>query len=250
MLRLRELTMRFGALRAVDNVDLSVGQGERRALIGPNGAGKSTLFGLIAGALKPTLGTISIDGQDVTKLPESRRARLGVTRTFQHSSLFAGLTCLENIALAVRARESVGTRAWLSAARRVAIAREAQSYLDLMELTDGPTNALSHGAARRLEVAMALACKPRLLLLDEPAAGMSAAESVRFAELVNGLPDDLTVLIVEHDLDVVFAVATHVTVLAAGKVIADGSPAEVRASPEVERAYLGTGHAHDIFEGV
>ncbi|MFI6483837.1 ABC transporter ATP-binding protein [Nonomuraea sp. NPDC050663] len=239
MLRLHELTMRFGALNAVDGVSLSVGEGERRALIGPNGAGKSTLFAMIAGALKPSGGTIEFDGQDVTGLPEHRRARRGIARTFQHSSLFAGLSCAENVALAVRGRRGLGMRAWLGRGRNMDIKREVTGYLELMELSDErPAGALSHGEARRLEVAMALAQQPRLLLLDEPAAGMSSAESARFAELIQNL--DTTLLIVEHDLDVVFAVASHVTVLASGKVIADGSPAEIKASAEVERVYLGT----------
>ncbi|MFI6324465.1 ATP-binding cassette domain-containing protein [Nonomuraea sp. NPDC050556] len=207
-MRLHQVTVRFGGLRAVDGVDLSVERGERRAIVGPSGSGKSTLLGLLAGTLKPTLGTVSPDGHGA------------VARTFQHSSLFAGLTCLENVVLAVRARESVGTRAWLSAERRVAIAREARGYLDLASLADGPTGALSPGAARRLEVAMALAGRPGLLLLDEPFARMSGFERERFASLVNGLPDDLTVVITAADVDLVRPVATHVTVLAAGRVVA------------------------------
>ncbi|MEV0586841.1 ABC transporter ATP-binding protein [Nonomuraea sp. NPDC050310] len=239
MLRLHEVTMRFGALNAVDGVSLTVAEGERRALIGPNGAGKSTLFATIAGSLRPTAGTIEFAGRDVTKLPEHRRARLGIARTFQHSSLFTGLTCEENVALAVRSRQGVGTRIWSSPAANLRTKQEAARFLDLMELRAGTlAGSLSHGEARRLEVAMSLARDPRLLLLDEPAAGMSAAESAKFAELIQVL--DTTLLIVEHDLDVVFAVASHVTVLAAGQVIADGAPAEIRASEEVERVYLGT----------
>ncbi|WP_327088850.1 ABC transporter ATP-binding protein [Nonomuraea sp. NBC_01738] len=241
MLDLREVSVAFGALTAVDRVTLRVARGERRALIGPNGAGKSTLFATIAGALKASSGTISFDGNDVTRLGEPRRARLGITRTFQHSSLFDGLSCLDNVALAVRAERGVGLRAWLPRAGRADVEREAARHLELMRLEPhGPAGDLPHGGQRRLEVAMALARKPRLLLLDEPAAGMSAAESAELAALIRDLPAELTVLVVEHDLDVVFAVASHVSVLAAGSVIADGSPEQVRASAEVQRAYLGT----------
>ncbi|MFD9942004.1 ABC transporter ATP-binding protein [Nonomuraea sp. NPDC059023] len=241
MLVLRELTVRFGALAAVDRVSLSVEEGERRALIGPNGAGKSTVFAAVAGALRPSAGRIEFAGRDVTKLSEPRRARLGIGRTFQHSSLFTGLTCLENVTLAVRARQGLRLRAWLPRGRRAEIEREAAGHLAAMGVEPGgPAGALSHGQGRRLELAMALAARPRLLLLDEPAAGMSAAESAELASLVRTLPPELTVMIVEHDLDLVFAVASRVTALAAGQVIADGTPAQVRASREVQKAYLGT----------
>jgi branched-chain amino acid transport system ATP-binding protein len=248
ILELSGLGRRFGALRAVDEVSLTVEAGARHALIGPNGAGKSTLFRLVSGNLAPTSGRIVYDGRDVTRLAEHRRARLGVAQTFQHSSLFLTMTALENVVLA---RQRLGGRARRPIpARRGAIDREAAELLEQMGLGGRghvPVAVLSHGERRQLEVAVALATRPRLLLLDEPAAGMSPAETQRFADLAERLPPDISIVLIEHDLDVVFRLASVVTVLHLGQVLATGSPEDIRASAEVQEAYLGTARREDLF---
>ncbi|WP_329376728.1 ABC transporter ATP-binding protein [Streptomyces sp. NBC_01351] len=233
LLELRRVSRHFGSFRALDEVDLTVRPGARHAVIGPNGAGKSTLFGLISGTLPTTAGTILVDGQDVTRLPVHRRVGLGVAATFQHSSLFMRETVLENVLLAVVRR---------TASRGAAIER-AHELLDRVGLPtrhDLAAAELSHGERRQLEVAVALGTEPRLLLLDEPAAGMSPAETARLTELIAALPGEVTVLLIEHDLDMVFELADTVTVMHLGRHLKTGSPDEVRASAEVQTAYLGT----------
>jgi branched-chain amino acid transport system ATP-binding protein len=232
LLEVRDVSVAFGGLRAVDGVDLDLRPGDRHGLIGPNGAGKSTLFRLVAGGLRPTTGSISYDGRDITRLPRHRRARLGIGQTFQHSSLFGGLSCRENVQLALH-RARTGSAADL-ALERFSLAGRA----------DAPAAALSHGERRQLELALALVTQPRLLLLDEPAAGLSAAETARFAALLAELPPDLTVLLIEHDLDLVFSATRTVTVMHLGKVIASGAPEEIRAHDEVHSVYLG-GHSEE-----
>jgi branched-chain amino acid transport system ATP-binding protein len=232
LLELRGVGVAFGGLRAVDGVDLDLEAGDRHGLIGPNGAGKSTLFRLVAGGLRPTTGTISLDRRDITRLPRHRRARLGIGQTFQHSSLFGGLSCRENVQLA------------LHRARRGGSADEALARFSLAGRAQVSAAALSHGERRQLELALALVTEPRLLLLDEPAAGLSAAETERFAALLAELPGDLTVLLIEHDLDLVFKATRTVTVLHLGKVIASGSPEQVRANDEVHSVYIG-GHSEE-----
>jgi branched-chain amino acid transport system ATP-binding protein len=238
----------FGALRAVDGVDLALPAGARHALIGPNGAGKSTLFQLLSGGLRPTAGRVWLDGRDVTRMSDARRARLRISQMFQHSSLFLSMTVAENAALA--ARRMTG-RAWLPVPRpsRALDDRVERLLADvgLLARRGMAVGALSHGECRQLELALALATAPRVLLLDEPAAGMSPAESERFAELMQKLPADITVLFVEHDLDLVFRLATRVTVLHLGKVLLSGTPDEVQGSAEVQEAYLGTGRRADLF---
>jgi branched-chain amino acid transport system ATP-binding protein len=242
------LARAFGALRAVDGVDLSLPAGARHALIGPNGAGKSTLFQLLAGGLRPTTGRVWLDGRDVTRLPDARRARLGIGQTFQHASLFLSMTVAENVTLA--AQRALG-RPWSPVPhQRPALRERVEQRLADVGLLDrraDPVAALSHGECRQLELALALANAPRVLLLDEPAAGLSPAESERLAALMQQLPAELTLLFVEHDLDLVFRLATRVTVLHLGKVLLSGSPEEVRVSPEVQAAYLGTGRREDLF---
>jgi branched-chain amino acid transport system ATP-binding protein len=232
LLELRALSVAFGGLRAVDGVDLDLEEGDRHGLIGPNGAGKSTLFRLVAGGLRPSAGSISYDGRDITRLPRHRRARLGIGQTFQHSSLFGGLSCRENVQLALRRASGDGS------------ADDALERFALAERAHTPASALSHGERRQLELALALVTEPRLLLLDEPAAGLSAAETARFAELLAELPPELTVLLIEHDLDLVFKATRTVTVLHVGKVIASGSPEQVRANEEVHSVYVG-GHSEE-----
>ncbi len=242
LLCLTGVSRNFGALKAVDDGSLDVPAGARHALIGPNGAGKSTLFKLVTGSMPVSAGSITLAGHDVTRLSEPQRARRGISQTLQHSSLFISQSVEQNVLLAAQRRR--GSRYSL-VPRRQAEARElARSLLvdvGLEHRRGTPVAALSHGERRQLEVALALACEPQLLLLDEPAAGMSPAESARLVDLLRRLPDTVTVVIVEHDLDVVFALAQSVTVLHLGRVLLTGPPGEVRASAAVQEAYLGTG---------
>jgi branched-chain amino acid transport system ATP-binding protein len=242
------LARAFGALRAVDGVDLSLPAGARHALIGPNGAGKSTLFQLLAGGLRPSAGRVWLDGRDVTRMSDARRARLGIGQTFQHASLFLSMTVADNVALA--ARRAMG-RPWSPVPRPSPALDERVEQLLASVGLEGrralPVGALSHGECRQLELAVALATAPRVLLLDEPAAGMSPAETLRLAELIQKLPAAITLLFVEHDLDLVFRLATRVTVLHLGKVLLSGTPEQVQESSQVQEAYLGTGRRADLF---
>jgi branched-chain amino acid transport system ATP-binding protein len=250
-LNLRGLTRRYGALTAVKDVTLDVTAGSRHALIGPNGAGKSTLFNLIAGTLRANEGQILLHGQDVTRRSPSRRARQGLAKTFQHSSLFMSMSPTENVALAAQRAAGLGMAVHRSAARRRAgiddVAERCVEQVGLSDRATMPAAFLSHGESRQLEVAVALATNPRVLLLDEPAAGMSPAESARFSELIEALPREITVLLIEHDLDLVFRLADRVSVLHLGALLADGTPDEVRANPEVQHAYLGKGALEELF---
>jgi branched-chain amino acid transport system ATP-binding protein len=250
-LELESVSRAFGSLKAVHDVTLSIVDGSRHAIIGPNGAGKSTLFNLVGGALRPTSGRIRLAGRDVTALPEWRRSRLGLARTFQHSSLLLRCTVFENVLVPVqRAAGAAWSFLPLPPGRRSALAAECERLLSLVGLAARaavPAGALSHGERRQLELAMALAGRPSLLLLDEPAAGMSPAETARLGELLRGLPRDITVLLIEHDLDVVFGFADTVTVLHLGRELVTGAPALVRAAPEVQEAYLGGAHTGSLF---
>ncbi|MEU9304557.1 ABC transporter ATP-binding protein [Streptomyces sp. NPDC048269] len=237
------MTRKFGSFTAVDDVSLTVRAGARHAIIGPNGAGKSTLFGLISGTLEATAGSVLVDGRDVTRLPVDRRVGLGVAATFQHSSLFLRETVLENVLLAVLRRTGTGLGGRRKVSARAGAIEQARSLLERVGLParhEVAAAALSHGERRQLEVAVALATGPRLLLLDEPAAGMSPAETARLTELLAVLPREVTVLLVEHDLDMVFELADTVTVMHLGRHLTTGSPDEVRASAEVQSAYLGS----------
>ncbi|MFD9030169.1 ABC transporter ATP-binding protein [Streptomyces sp. NPDC059567] len=243
LLELRALSKHFGSFRAVDEVCLTVRAGARHAVIGPNGAGKSTLFGLISGTLPASAGSILLDGQDVTRLPVHRRVGLGAAATFQHSSLFMRETVLENVLLAALRRTGTGLGGRRKVSARAATIAQARTLLERVGLPtrhDLAAAALSHGERRQLEVAVALATEPRLLLLDEPAAGMSPAETERLTELIAGLPREVTVLLIEHDLDMVFELADTVSVMHLGRHLKTGSPDQVRASAEVQSAYLGT----------
>ena len=226
----------------MDGVGLAVRPGERRALIGPNGAGKTTLFNLVAGALPVTAGRIELFGRDVTSMPPHRRAALGLTRTFQISNLFPTLTVLDNCLLAVQAL----TRAKFAMHRRLAAdtalrarAEETLAAVGLGDRTGAVVRNLSHGEQRQLEIGLALAGQPRVLLLDEPTAGLSPAESGSMARLLGRLDPAITVLIIEHDMDIALEIARHVTVLHYGRVIADGTRDHVRADPMVREIYLG-----------
>jgi branched-chain amino acid transport system ATP-binding protein len=242
------LSRSFGALKAVDDVDLVVEPGARHALIGPNGAGKSTLFKLVTGTMRAQAGTVELAGRDVTRLSEVARCRLGMSQTMQHASLFASMTAAETVALAVQ-RHSGGRVALLPRRQPAVRERAAELLADvgLADRRDVRVPALSHGERKQLEVALALACRPSLLLLDEPAAGMSPAESARLVTLLSGLPREITVVFVEHDLDLVFSLADAVTVLHLGRVLLSGSPDEARASEAVREAYLGVGRREELF---
>jgi branched-chain amino acid transport system ATP-binding protein len=239
------LSRSFGALKAVDGVDLSVAPGSRHALIGPNGAGKTTLMHLVTGALRATTGSVHLGDEDITRMSVVHRARLGISQTMQQASLFPTMTSAENVLLAVQRR-----RGRISPLPRRAPRERVDALLARTGLAgrgDVVVSQLSHGERKQLELAVALACEPRLLLLDEPAAGMSPAESARLVELVDGLPAEVTVLFVEHDLDLVFRLATTVTVLHLGRVLLTGTREQVRASEAVQEAYLGSGRDEPLF---
>ncbi len=236
------LVKRFGGIVATDALDLAVAAGEIHAVIGPNGAGKTTLIAQLAGELVPSAGTIRFAGADVTRLAAPARARRGLARSFQITSVFRGFTAFENVLLAVQAHEGHSFRFWRRARDDAALAlpaRAALAEVGLAGRADVPAAALAHGERRQLEIAMAIATRPRLLLLDEPMAGMGREESERMTRLLAGLKGRETILLVEHDMDVVFALADRVTVLVYGRAIATGTPAEIRANPEVRAAYLG-----------
>ena len=241
-LRLEAVTKDFGGLRAVDAVALEVRPGERRALIGPNGAGKTTLFNLISGALPVSSGKITLFGRDVTSASAHHRAAQGLARTFQITNLFPDLTVLENALLAIQAHTS-SRFAMLRPARAFAdLQARARATLDSVGLTgvaDAAVKNLSHGEQRQLEIALALGGRPRVLLLDEPTAGLSPAESRLMAGLLRRLDPAITVLMIEHDMDIALELSPRVTVLHYGCVIADGSRDEVRADPQVREIYLG-----------
>lgn len=248
VLRCRALSRSFGALKAVSEVDLVVEPGARHALIGPNGAGKSTLFKLVTGTMKPDTGHVELAGRDVTTLSEVKRCRLGMSQTLQHASLFASMTAIETVELAVQRHEKAPI-SFLPRKQPVVRERAEKLLADvgLIRRRDVLVPSLSHGERKQLEVALALACRPTLLLLDEPAAGMAPAERGRLVELLGGLPSEVTVLFVEHDLDLVFALADAVTVLHLGRVLLSGTPAQIRSSEAVREAYLGTGRREELF---
>ena len=243
-LECRDVSRHFGALAAVDGVSMAVEQGEIRAVIGPNGAGKSTLFNVIAGALRPTAGTVSLKGEVLNGLPPHAICARGLARTFQLTALFPRLTAHENVRLAAQARALHRWRILGAGPATTATRREAEHWLERLGLSHvarAPAGLLSHGDQRLLEVAMALAQRPEVLLLDEPTQGLSIEETARTVGLLRALLSDgrLTVLLVEHDMEVVFSLAGRITVLHQGRVIADGSPEEVRRNEAVQVAYLG-----------
>ena len=253
ILQLDGVGRRYGQLTAVDDVRLTVNAGARQALIGPNGAGKSTLFGLISGTIRASSGRIRLDGRDITRLGPNRRTRLGMGRTFQHSSLFDGMTARENVAVAVQRTLGHGRNPVLPTGRFPDVdvrVDELLARVGLPDAADAATSSLSYGHRRQLEVGVALATDPKLLLLDEPTAGMARDEAARFVELIEGLPREITIMIVEHDMDIVFGLANRIAVLDAGRLIADGTPEEIRGSAAVQEAYLGPGdRMEELFLG-
>ncbi len=241
MLEVRGLTKTFGALRACDGIDFEVREGETHAVIGPNGAGKTTFISQLAGNLLPDSGSVRFAGSDVTRLPAPQRARMGLARSFQITSVYPDFTALDNVALAVQAR-SGRTGLWKAArgdASLVEPAKQALQAVGLGERTHVFAANLSHGEQRQLEVAMALATEPRLLLLDEPMAGMGTDESQRMIALLSRLKQSKTIILVEHDMDAVFRLADRISVLVYGRVIATDTPERIRANGEVRKAYLG-----------
>jgi branched-chain amino acid transport system ATP-binding protein len=236
------LAKRFGGVVAVDGVSLTVERRGLHALIGPNGAGKTTIIHQLSGALAPDAGRIVFEGRDVTRVRLHERVALGLARSYQITSIFRAFTVLDNVALAVQARSGSSLSFWRPLAAEPALFEEARAVLERVGLSaraDVPAGALAHGEQRQLEVGLALATNARLLLLDEPMAGMGPEESERMIALIGGLRGSLTVLLVEHDMDAVFRLADRISVLVSGRVIASGPPAEIRANEEVRRAYLG-----------
>jgi branched-chain amino acid transport system ATP-binding protein len=242
LLDVRELCKSFGALRASDGITFDVKAGETHAVIGPNGAGKTTFISQLAGNLQPDSGRILFAGEDITALPAPRRARKGLARSFQITSVYPEFTALQNVALAIQAHAGHSFRFWRDARRDSALTGPARDVLErvgLKERTLVLAGNLAHGEQRQLEVAMALATRPRLLLLDEPMAGMGTDESQRMIALLASLKGKQTIILVEHDMDAVFRLADRISVLVYGRVIATGTPEEVRTNPEVRAAYLG-----------
>jgi branched-chain amino acid transport system ATP-binding protein len=242
LLAVRGLTKRFGGLTAVDRLSLDVPRGEIHAVIGPNGAGKTTLIAQLAGDLRPDAGEIRFDGADVTPLPAHARSARGIARSFQITSVFRDMTALDNVALATQAHAGHSFRFWADAGRDPGLREPALALLVEVGLA-GRAHVLAanlaHGEQRQLEIAMALATRPRLLLLDEPMAGMGPEDSVRMVALLGSLRGTRTLLLIEHDMDAVFALADRITVLVYGRAIATGTPEEILANPDVRQAYLG-----------
>jgi branched-chain amino acid transport system ATP-binding protein len=242
VLETKGLIKQFGGITATNDVSLSVEKGARHALIGPNGAGKTTIINLLTGVLRPTAGTIALEGQDITNLEAHKRVQLGIARTFQINQLFAELTPLETIGLAVSERMELGRQWWRTVGSKGIVIEESVDILQrfhLADVMDERTINLPYGKQRLLEIALAIACRPRVLLLDEPAAGVPEAQRRDILDAVAALPDDVTVLLIEHDMDIVFSFADRISVLVNGALFVEGPPEEVAADPRVKAVYLG-----------
>jgi branched-chain amino acid transport system ATP-binding protein len=242
LLEIERLSKRFGGVVASDAIALAVPKGELHAIIGPNGAGKTTLISQLAGEIAPDAGHIRFAGRDITGLPIFRRSQLGLARSFQITSLFLDFTVLDNVALAVQAHAGHSFRFWRDARSQSELRTPAHAALARVGLAgraDVVVSKLSHGEHRQLEIAMALATTPRMLLLDEPMAGMGPDESARMVKTLRELKRELTILLIEHDMEAVFALADRITVLVYGRIIASGTPEAIRANAEVRQAYLG-----------
>jgi len=246
LLQVSHLAKRFEGIVATDDIVLDVAASELHAVIGPNGAGKTTLIAQLSGQLTPDSGRIHFAGNDITQLPMYRRSALGLARSFQITSLFLDLSVLDNVALAVQAHAGHSFRFWHNARLEAELrqpARAALKRVGLGERADLPASALSHGEHRQIELAMALVGSPRMLLLDEPMAGLGPEESARMVEMLRALKKEVTILLVEHDMEAVFALADRITVLVYGRVIASGAPVDIRANAAVRDAYLGEAEA-------
>jgi len=244
-LETRALCKNFGALTVADRVDLRLEAGIRHALIGPNGAGKTTLVNMITGRLAPSAGQIFIGGEDVTRLPQAARVRRGLGRTFQINALFRDMSVLDNVALGIAERDGVAGRLWRPASAHARVRAEARELLATFGLTDDAGRRvldLPYGKQRLVEIAIALGLRPTVLLLDEPAAGVPSLESHRILEGLAQLPASIAILIIEHDMDLVFRFAQRITVLVQGEVLCEGAPPEIADDPRVRRVYLGERH--------
>ena len=247
VLQTQGLIKQFGGIVATNDVTLSVEKGARHALIGPNGAGKTTVINLLTGVLRPTGGRILLEGRDITELEAHKRVGLGLARTFQINQLFADLTPLETIGLAVSERMKLGRQWWRLPGSKPVVIEESVDILSRFSLTDvmnERTGTLPYGKQRLLEIALAIACRPHVLLLDEPAAGVPEAERHGILDAVAALPSDVTVLLIEHDMDLVFSFADRISVLVNGELFVEGSPEDVAQDPRVKAVYLGE-EAHD-----
>jgi branched-chain amino acid transport system ATP-binding protein len=245
VLRIEDLRRSFGNLVVTNRVNLDIAAGERHAIIGPNGAGKTSLVNQIGGQLRPSAGRILVKGIDITGWPPDRVCRVGVARTFQRNNLFANLSVLENLRLAVQARRGNPLNFFTPVSRLHHEIERAESLMRQVHLQQAPSTIvrnLSYGEQRQLEIGIALAGEPDLLLLDEPTSGMSPAETARMIDLIGSLPRTLSILMIEHDMNVVFSVADRVTVLYYGEVLATGLPAEIKANERVREVYLGAAH--------
>ena len=246
LLRVEKLVRRFGGIVATDNVSLDVSSGELHAIIGPNGAGKTTLISQLTGQLLPHAGTIRLAGADITRVPAYRRSAMGLARSFQITSLLPDFTALDNVALAAQAHHGHSFYFWSDARKESRLRDAAMAALVRVGLgnrAETLVSKLSHGEQRELELAVALATRPQVLLLDEPMAGLGITESARMVKLLRELRQEVTIVLVEHDMDAVFALADRITVLVYGRVIASDVPAAIRGNEEVKRAYLGELHA-------
>jgi branched-chain amino acid transport system ATP-binding protein len=244
VLEARGLVKRFGGIAATNDVTLKLRKGARHALIGPHGAGKTTLINLLTGVLEPTEGRIVLEGADITGLAPHQRVRRGMVRTFQINQLFDTLTPAETLALTVSQHRGLGARWWQALGSNRAVAQRCDELLEQFHLTGvmaQPTRELAYGKRRLLEIAIALACEPRVLLLDEPVAGVPAGEREELLRTVAALPADVSVLLIEHDMDLVFSFATRMTVLVNGAVLTEGTPEEISADSRVKAVYLGEG---------
>jgi branched-chain amino acid transport system ATP-binding protein len=245
LLRVEKLVRRFGGIVATDHVSLDVASNELHAIIGPNGAGKTTLISQLTGHLAPHSGSISLAGRDITNLPAYRRSALGLARSFQITSLLKDFTAADNVALAAQAHSGHSFRFLADARKEAPLRRSAHAALERVGLASRAevlVSKLSHGEQRELELAVALATKPQLLLLDEPMAGLGVTESARMVKLLGELRREVTIVLVEHDMEAVFALADRISVLVYGRVIASGAPSDIRQNEEVKRAYLGDQH--------
>ena len=241
-LEARGLIKRFGALIATDNASFSLEPGARQALIGPNGAGKTTLINLLTGALAPSEGKVFLEGHDVTSAPANRRVRLGLSRTFQINQLFPHLTPVESLGLAISEREGSGADFWRAAGTKREVVTEIEALIARFGLEadmETPTRKLAYGKQRLLEIALALATKPRVLLLDEPAAGVPEEERQDILDALAALPEDVAILLIEHDMDLVFTFATRISVLVAGRLLTEGDPEAIARDERVRAVYLG-----------
>jgi len=247
-LRLRGVGRRFGGLLAVDGVDLDVVPGERRAILGPNGAGKTTLFNVICGDIPASTGKVELFGEDVTRRPARYRAKVGLARTYQQSRLFNGLTVEDAIYLSIIGVDGGRLRPVVLPGRDRGIrerAREAAGRVAIQDKLDDLIGSLSHGEHRQVAIAMALAAEPKALMLDEPASGLSRGERQLLTELLQGLDRDITLILIEHDMDIALSVAERVTMMHDGRVIVEGTPDEIRANQTVHDLYLGRGYGHE-----